>query len=198
MPIHHAVLALLARNPSHGYELKAAFEEAIGPQWGELNIGHLYQVLDRLVRDGLVTRRTVPQSNRPDRIDYRLTDAGRAELDRWLETPFVRSGGYRDDFFLKLLAASRLGREELERVLRVQREAYINELAALGEIRQRHKAEPLVALLVEAACAHTAANLRIVDQAEEIADALARAGGASAGRADAAVEPDSRSSSAQA
>ena len=198
MPIHHAVLALLARNPSHGYELKAAFEEAIGPQWGELNIGHLYQVLDRLVRDGLVTRRTVPQSNRPDRIDYRLTDAGRAELDRWLETPFVRSGGYRDDFFLKLLAASRLGKDELERVLRVQREAYINELAALGEIRQRHKEEPLVALLVEAACAHTAANLRIVDQAEEIAEALVRAGGASAANAERAVEPDSRSSSAQA
>ena len=198
MPIHHAVLALLARNPSHGYELKAAFEEAIGPQWGELNIGHLYQVLDRLVRDGLVTRRPVPQSNRPDRIDYRLTDAGRAELDRWLETPFVRSGGYRDDFFLKLLAASRLGKDELERVLRVQREAYINELAALGEIRQRHKEEPLVALLVEAACAHTAANLRIVDQAEEIAEALVRAGGASAANAERAVEPDSRSSSAQA
>jgi DNA-binding PadR family transcriptional regulator len=198
VPIHHAVLALLARNPSHGYELKAAFEEAIGPQWGELNIGHLYQVLDRLVRDGLVTRRTVPQSNRPDRIDYRLTDEGRAELDRWLETPFVRSGGYRDDFFLKLLAASRLGKDELERVLRVQREAYINELAALGEIRQRHKEEPLVALLVEAACAHTAANLRIVDQAEEIAEALVRAGGASAANAERAVEPDSRSSSAQA
>ena len=196
MPIHHAVLALLAGNPSHGYELKAAFEEAIGPQWGELNIGHLYQVLDRLVRDGLVTRRTVPQSNRPDRIDYRLTDEGRAELERWLETPFVRSGGYRDDFFLKLLAASRLGKDELESVLRVQREAYMNELATLAEIRQRHAGEPLVALLIEAACLHTTANLRIVDEAEEIADALVRGARASAGRAGAAEEPEPRSSSA--
>src|SRR5438552_5351148 len=116
MPIQHAVLALLARGGSHGYEIKASFEQSVGPQWGELNIGHLYQVLDRLVRDGLVTRRTVAQSNRPDRIDYRLTDAGRAELERWLETPFVRSGGYRDDFFLKLLAASRLGRPALDGV----------------------------------------------------------------------------------
>jgi DNA-binding PadR family transcriptional regulator len=174
MPIHHAVLALLAGNSSHGYELKAAFEEAIGPQWGELNIGHLYQVLDRLVRDGLVTRRSVPQSNRPDRIDYRLTDGGRAELDRWLDTPFVRSGGYRDDFFLKLLAASRLGREELQRVLRIQREAYSNELTALGEIRERHEGEPLVTLLIEAAGLHTAANLRIVEQAEQAADELVR------------------------
>lgn len=183
MPIHHAVLALLAGSSSHGYELKAAFEEAIGPQWGELNIGHLYQVLDRLVRDGLVTRRVVPQSNRPDRIDYRLTEDGRNELDRWLETPFVRSGGYRDDFFLKLLAASRLGRKELDRVLAVQREAYIGELASLGEIRERHEAEPLVALLIEAASLHTAANLRVVELAERAAAELARAGaGASAAR----------------
>jgi DNA-binding PadR family transcriptional regulator len=198
VPIHHAVLALLADNSSHGYELKAAFEEAIGPQWGELNIGHLYQVLDRLVRDGLVTRRTVAQSNRPDRIDYRLTDAGRAELERWLQTPFVRSGGYRDDFFLKLLAASRLGKVELDGVLRVQREAYINELAALGEIRQRHAHEPLVALLIEAASLHTAANLRIVDEAEQIADDLVRGARASVARAEAAEEPQSRSSSGRA
>jgi DNA-binding PadR family transcriptional regulator len=195
VPIHHAVLALLADNSSHGYELKAAFEEAIGPQWGELNIGHLYQVLDRLVRDGLVTRRTVAQSNRPDRIDYRLTDAGRGELERWLQTPFVRSGGYRDDFFLKLLAASRLGKAELDGVLRVQREAYMNELAALGEIRQRHAHEPLVALLIEAACAHIAANLRIVDEAEGIADDLVRGARAATARAEAAEEPQSRSSS---
>jgi len=196
VPIHHAVLALLAQESSHGYELKTAFEEAIGPQWGELNIGHLYQVLDRLVRDGLVTRRTVPQSNRPDRIDYRLTDAGRAELERWLETPFVRSGGYRDDFFLKLLAASRLGRAELDGVLRVQREAYINELAALGEIRERHQQEPLVALLVEAASLHTAANLRIVDEAELIADKLVSGAQVSARRAEPADEPRSSSRSA--
>ena len=195
MPIHHAVLALLADNSSHGYELKAAFEEAIGPQWGELNIGHLYQVLDRLVRDGLVTRQTVAQSNRPDRIDYRLTDAGRAELERWLQTPFVRSGGYRDDFFLKLLAASKLGKAELDGVLRVQREAYINELAALGEIRQRHSHEPLVALLIEAASLHTAANLRIVDEAERTADDLVRGARTAAARAEAAEEPQSRSSS---
>ena len=59
MPIQHAVLALLAEGESYGYELKGDFEASIGPQWGGLNIGHLYQVLDRLVRDGLVTKREV-------------------------------------------------------------------------------------------------------------------------------------------
>jgi DNA-binding PadR family transcriptional regulator len=172
MPIQHAVLALLERGESYGYELRAEFKESVGPQWGDLNIGHLYQVLDRLVRDGLVTRRAVAQADRPDKFVYRLTKAGARELREWLETPFVRQGGYRDDFFLKLFAASRLGEEQLETVLRVQREAYLGELAALGELRAEHRDDPLISLLVEAATLHTQANLRVVELAEKNGDRL--------------------------
>jgi DNA-binding PadR family transcriptional regulator len=166
MPIQHAVLALLSERPSYGYELKAEFERSVGPQWGEINIGHLYQVLDRLIRDGLASKRQVAQPTRPDRQVYRLTKAGRTELDRWLAEPFVRQSGYRDDFFLKLFAAARLGPDRLETVVRVQREAYLGELSALGELRKNHRDDPLVRLLVEAAIQHTQANLRIVDLAE--------------------------------
>jgi DNA-binding PadR family transcriptional regulator len=172
MPIQHAVLALLAEGDSYGYELRAQFQAAIGPQWGELNIGHLYQVLERLVRDGLVSKRAVRQPVRPDKVVYRLAPAGRTELERWLETPFVRQSGYRDDFFLKLLAASRLGQEALDTVLRVQREAYLAELRSLGDARKAHKTEPLVSLLVEAAIKHTEANLRVVELAERKATEL--------------------------
>ena len=70
MPIQRAVLALLTSGKSHGYELRAQFEDAIGPQWGELSISHLYQVLDRLVRGGLVAKTCVRQSDRPDRVVY--------------------------------------------------------------------------------------------------------------------------------
>jgi DNA-binding PadR family transcriptional regulator len=166
VPIQHAVLALLASGESHGYEIKSSFEEAVGPQWGELNIGHVYQVLDRCVRDGLVTRRHVTQASRPDKTVYRLTAAGERELERWLEAPFVRQSGYRDDFFLKLLAASRLGGKQLTRVLAVQREAYLGELASLAELKAQYRDKPLVGLLIDAAVRHTEANLRIVEDAE--------------------------------
>jgi len=171
MPIHHAVLALLADGPSYGYELKGRFEESVGPQWGDLNIGHLYQVLDRLERDRLVTKRVVAQTERPDRVVYRLTSAGRAEVERWLETPFVRHA-YRDDLFLKLFAASRLGRETFTTVLDVQRQAYVGELAALRELRERHRDDELVLLLIEAAILHTQADLRVVELAEGTAEKL--------------------------
>jgi DNA-binding PadR family transcriptional regulator len=172
MPIHHAVLALLADRPSYGYELKASFTSSVGPQWGDLNFGHLYQVLDRLVRDKLVTKRVVPQSARPAKSVYRLTAAGREELERWLDTPFVRRGGYRDDFFLKLLAASRLGPEALDRVVRIQREAYLAELATLAQLHAGHDEDPLVGVLLEAAELHTEANLKVLDAVEAVRDRL--------------------------
>jgi DNA-binding PadR family transcriptional regulator len=172
VPIHHAVLALLAEGPSHGYELKSRFEESVGPQWGELNIGHLYQVLERLERDRLVTKRTVPQEDRPDRLVYRMTKQGREELEGWLETPFVRRA-FRDDLFLKLMAAALLGRERLDAVLRLQREAFLGELAALTELRKRHRSEPLVSLLIEAAIRHTRADLQLIEHAESAAAELA-------------------------
>jgi len=178
VPIHHAVLGLLADGPSYGYELKGRFEEAVGPQWGELNIGHLYQVLERLARDGLVTRREVPQRNRPDRVVYRLTPAGREELDRWLGKPVARQGGYRDDFFLKLFVSSRLGQERLRETIRAQREAYMAELAALAELRVAHRDDPLVSLLIEAASLHTRARLQLADRAEEQAGRLTEAAAA--------------------
>jgi DNA-binding PadR family transcriptional regulator len=176
MPIQHAVLAMLARGESHGYELRAQFEEAIGPQWGELSISHLYQVLNRLVRDRQVTQRRVRQRDRPDRLVYALTARGRAELQEWLAQPFVRQSGYRDEFFLKLFAASRLGKKELGRVLAVQRKAYAEELRALTELRGQHREDPLVRLLIEAAVYHTEANLRVLDRAADELPELARAG----------------------
>jgi DNA-binding PadR family transcriptional regulator len=178
VPIHHAVLGLLADGPSYGYELKANLESAIGPQFGELNIGHIYQVLDRLVRDGLVSGREVAQRDRPDKVVYRSTKAGRLELERWLEEPSVRRAGYRDDFFLKLFVASRSDAKRVRDVVRVQREALLAELSVLTGLKRKHRDEPLVALLIEAATLHMSANLKVVDLADSRAEEIAAAGGA--------------------
>jgi DNA-binding PadR family transcriptional regulator len=175
MPLHHAVLALLKQRPSHGYELKAQFEETIGPQWGGLNIGHLYQILERLVRDGYVTRSQVAQSDRPDKNLYTLTPAGDAEVQSWATSAWVRTGGFRDEVFLKLLAAVALGTEALGTLIEAQRQTYLSELAGLARQRRAHADEPLVALLIDAAVAHTKADLGLLDSAERHLGPLAAA-----------------------
>ncbi|MGK5742809.1 helix-turn-helix transcriptional regulator [Micromonospora sp. URMC 103] len=168
MAIQHAVLALLVRGPSYGYELKGAFEAATGPQWGPLNIGHLYQILDRLSRDSLVVAERQAQQVKPDRVVYQITPAGRAELERWLHEPSPRSGGFRDDFFLKVTAAARSGSAQTVRtVLSNQRGHLLRELRNLDGLRRRAD-DPVVGLLLAAASRHVEADLAFVDDAEAV------------------------------
>jgi DNA-binding PadR family transcriptional regulator len=167
MPLHHAVLALLAAEPAHGYALKGSFEQTVGDQWGGLNIGHLYQILDRLARDGLIESERQPQQVKPDRLVHQITQAGREELGRWLNEPSVRTRGYRDDFFLKVMAAAQAGDPAtLAAVLRRQRVHLLTELRSLADARAAASRSPLVALLVTAAELHARADLGVVDAAE--------------------------------
>lgn len=169
MPLVHAVLSLLESGPSHGYELKAAFESRVGPQWGGLNIGHVYQILDRAHRDGLIASHREPQQVKPDRVIHELTELGRNELARWLHEPSVRQGGYRDDFFLKLVAAKHSRDPELlAGVLHRQRAHLLGQLRDLGQLRRDSAANnPVVDLLITAAELHVRADLGLIDVAEE-------------------------------
>jgi DNA-binding PadR family transcriptional regulator len=161
--IQHAVLAFLAEGPSYGYEIKATFERAVGPEWGRLNVGHIYQILDRLSRDGLVTSRIVAAGTRPDRTVYRITATGRRELDSWLAEPIARAAGYRDEFILKLLAASLRSEQTVHDVCRAHREAKMGELQTLRALRRQHRGEPLAAVTIEAAILHVQADLKLVE-----------------------------------
>jgi DNA-binding PadR family transcriptional regulator len=190
MPLHHAVLALLADKPAHGYELKGSFEQAVGDQWGGLNIGHLYQILDRLTRDGLIESERQPQPIKPDRVVHHLTPAGRAELDRWLAEPSSRVRGYRDDFFLKLMAAVQAGDPgKVAGVLHRQRAHLLRELHALSEAKKQEERPPVDGLLITAAELHIRADLGVIDAAEQAfeADLRARQPGLAA-RSEAAAE----------
>lgn len=59
MPVKHALLALLAERDLTGYELKLRFERVLGEFW-QLNSGQVYSTLERLRRDGMVSRRRPP------------------------------------------------------------------------------------------------------------------------------------------
>ena len=192
MPIQHAVLALLDDGPTHGYELKTKFEAAIGPQWGALNIGHLYQTLERLTRDGLVTSKVVPIDSGPDRRVYSLTAAGRRELRAWTGEPAVRGSGYRDELFFKLLVALRSGPDALSGMVSRQRAYQLGELRTLADLRRDHADDPVVRLLIDAARLHNEADLRLLDLAESDRDVLAVAAEAALPRARAQREPTKR------
>src|ERR1700757_1270631 len=82
--VREVLLALLAGEASHGYQLRARLALALGPLAEALNDGQVYVTLGRLEKAALVSSKRVGQADRPDRKVYALTPAGRERVDTWL------------------------------------------------------------------------------------------------------------------
>ena len=98
------VLAMLAKEPTYGYELRARLRQARGPVGEDLNAGQVYVTLARLEKAGLVTATAEAGQVRPDRKVYELTATGQQRVAAWLaEVSWPRPD--LAEFHLKLIAA---------------------------------------------------------------------------------------------
>ncbi|MGW0201631.1 PadR family transcriptional regulator, partial [Nonomuraea sp. NPDC003201] len=101
-----AVLAMLAKEASHGYHLHARLRQSLGPLGESMNRGQIYVTLARLEKAGLVVcERADGLPERPDRKVYALTPAGQQRVAAWL----AEVGWPKPDlaeFHLKLVAAA--------------------------------------------------------------------------------------------
>ena len=83
-PTEAAVLALLASEGERSrYDLMKSLSKAIGYIWAPAKT-QLYALLPKLAERGLATSRTVREGARPEKKLFRITNAGRDGLDRWL------------------------------------------------------------------------------------------------------------------
>jgi PadR family transcriptional regulator PadR len=76
--LEHCVLALLAQDERYGVELVRELGETRSLV---ASAGTVYPLLSRLERDGLVSTRLEASPAGPPRRYYRLTPAGKADLD---------------------------------------------------------------------------------------------------------------------
>ncbi|HEY3607885.1 MAG TPA: helix-turn-helix transcriptional regulator [Pseudonocardiaceae bacterium] len=83
MSLRHALLGLLVERTASGYELLKLFDTSLAHVW-PASQSQVYGELTKLADTGLVE--VVAQGPR-GRKDYALTDAGMAELRRWLAEP---------------------------------------------------------------------------------------------------------------
>jgi DNA-binding PadR family transcriptional regulator len=159
------VLALLAKESSHGYELRSRVEKALGPLAGNVNAGQMYVTLGRLEQAGLVTSTRETATDRPERRTYELTPAGRDRVREWLtDVSWPRPD--LTNFHLKLVVAS-AGRlaDPLELVAAQRREL----IRRLGDAQRAALAEPDGsdgALLLEGVLLRTQADLTWLDECE--------------------------------
>jgi DNA-binding PadR family transcriptional regulator len=142
MSIRHSLLALLVEGDAYGNQLRTAFEERTGGTW-PLNIGQVYQTLDRLVRDGLATQEDGSGADLPPqaRSLYALTPAGRAEVHRWFAEPVSRIPAPRDELSIKLALGLGLPGVNADAVLDAQRGATMHTLQALTAMRRERVAQ---------------------------------------------------------
>ncbi len=80
MSLSHVLLGLLADKPASGYDLLKRFEISLANVWPARQ-SQIYTELGRLAESGLIE---VAAEGPRGRKDYALTDAGLAELRRWL------------------------------------------------------------------------------------------------------------------
>jgi DNA-binding PadR family transcriptional regulator len=78
--LRHALIGLLAGQPASGYDLSRRFQEVLGSVWPA---GHpqIYGELRKLADEGLIE---VDSEGPRGRKAYRATEAGVAEVRRWL------------------------------------------------------------------------------------------------------------------
>jgi DNA-binding PadR family transcriptional regulator len=164
--VQDVVLALLAKEPSHGYQLRTRLKEALGPAGEAMNAGQIYVTLGRLEKAGLVVCDREPGlPERPDRKVYALTPDGQQRVATWLAA-VTWPAPAPAEFHLKLVAAAAgkladplavidAQRRELLRMLRDTQRAAIQEPDGTG-----------AGLLLEGAALRLEADLRWLEACE--------------------------------
>ncbi|MGW4644103.1 PadR family transcriptional regulator [Sphaerisporangium sp. NPDC004334] len=110
MTVPLALLGLLDREPSYGYDLKRDYDAYFG-RGKPLPSGQVYSTLGRLARDGKVTAGQSEPGDGPDRKRYAITPAGKQEVAAWLAEPVAAEPFLQTVLFTKVVPALMLGQD---------------------------------------------------------------------------------------
>jgi DNA-binding PadR family transcriptional regulator len=164
-----ALLGLLEREPSHGYDLKYDYDAYFG-RGRPLPFGQVYATLARLARDGKAMVGEAEPGAGPDRKRYTITDTGKHDVEAWLAEPIPAEPYLQTDLFVKVVLSLMLGRPA-EEYLDLQRAAHLRRMRELTDLKQHGNL--VDALLADHGLFHLEADLRWIDLTEARLDALA-------------------------
>jgi DNA-binding PadR family transcriptional regulator len=158
------LLAMLAKEPSQGSQLRARLSRALGPLGETMNEGHVYVTLARLEKAGLIARQ--PQGTpTADRKVYELTAAGQERVTEWLtEVSWPKPD--LAEFHLKLITAAQAGLADPVGIVDAQRGEL---LRRLREVQRAAMTEPDgsdAGLLLEGVVLRLQADLRWLEACE--------------------------------
>ena len=162
------VLAMLAKEPSYPYQLRARLGDALGPLGEAINAGQIYVTLGRLEKAGLVSCEPSTESlDRPDRKVYGLTPSGQHRVAEWLtEVSWPKPD--LAEFHLKLIAAAAAGLADPISIVDVQRRALLRRLRDAQRAAMAEPDRSDAGLLLEGIVLRLQADLRWLEACERI------------------------------
>jgi DNA-binding PadR family transcriptional regulator len=159
------VLAMLAKEPSQGYQLRARLNDALGPLGEGLNAGQIYVVLGRLENAGLVTLEGSAGATGRDRKVYALTALGQERVGDWLgEVSWPKPD--LAEFHLKLIAAAAAGLADPISIVDMQRRELLRRLRDVQLAQMDEPDDSDAALLLEGIVLRLQADLRWLEACE--------------------------------
>ncbi|MGI5242491.1 PadR family transcriptional regulator [Dactylosporangium sp. CA-139066] len=160
------VLAMLAKEPAHGYELRARLRDALGPLGEAMNAGQIYVTLARLAKAGLVTSHHAEgRPDAPDRRVHALTPAGQERVVAWLaEVSWPRPD--LTEFHLKLVAAAAARLADPVALVDAQRREILRRLRDAQRAALDRAVDPVAGLLLEGVVLRLRADLEWLDACE--------------------------------
>jgi DNA-binding PadR family transcriptional regulator len=159
MSVPMALLGLLDREPSHGYDLKRDYDTYFG-RGRPLPFGQVYATLARLARDGKAAAGDAEPGAGPDRKRYTITQTGKYEVEAWLSEPIPAEPYLQTDLFVKVVLSLMLGRPA-EEYLDVQRAAHLQRMRELTDLKRQGNLVDV--LLADHGLFHLEADLRWID-----------------------------------
>lgn len=127
MSLRHAILGFLSTTPASGYTLGRKFADGAGAMWEALP-SQIYPELKRLDELGWIEG-DVDESDQLKRRVYKLTKAGRAALQEWVESDDPEHPPERDAELVRFLFLDRSDFSFIRRHAIRHREHYAKRLA---------------------------------------------------------------------
>jgi DNA-binding PadR family transcriptional regulator len=168
LSVPFAVLGLLESRPSHGYELKQAYD-AVFAHARPLRFGQLYATLGRLERDGLVAPDGLEPGHGPERKRFVITDDGVTDLDRWIREPETPEPYLQPTLFVKVVLALQSDRDAAA-ILDRQRSAHLRRMRELTALKASGRLADR--LLADHGLFHLEADVRFIDLSQARLEAL--------------------------
>lgn len=126
------ILGMLGLGRETGYDIKQFVDKSTRHFWAA-SYGQIYPELRRLETQGLLTSHSEPSGGRA-RTVYRVTDAGRAALDRWLLAPEEPLYELRDEGMLRLFFSDMVAPAQRRALARAMQERHQRKLDQLRQI----------------------------------------------------------------